>query len=264
MSVLRQLACCGLLLAFAASAQGAAEFVEFRFREPQAVTYRVELPVGARVAAMLKPELSAQATDNSARTVALTSRISLRLAEGADVTLLTARRPLTVDRVIAPQWFILQAPDAWTAAREAERLATLPEVLAAHPVRRLPMQTTGPYALRFNDRLFPNQWNLENRDANGVPQGVDLNVRAAWPFSQGAGVLIAVADMGVEISHPEFAVPSAGQPHYNFDSGNTNGAQLGSTENHGTAVAGYAVAQGNNGIGISGVEIGRASCRERV
>lgn len=253
MFVLRQLARWGLLLAFAASARGAAEFVEFRFREPQAVTYRVEIPVVARVAAMLKPELSAQATDSPARTVALTSRISLRLAEGADVTQLIARRPLIVDRVIASQWFILQAPEAWTAAREAERLATLPEVLAAHPVRRLPMQTTGPYAARFNDRLFPNQWNLENRDANGVPLGVDLNVRAAWPFSQGAGVLVAIADMGVQISHPEFVVPSANQPHYNFDSGNTNGAQLTSTENHGTAVAGYAVAQGNNGIGISGV-----------
>ncbi len=252
-SVLRHLACLGLLFALADAARGAAEFVEFRFREPQPVTYRLELPLGTRVAAMLKPELSAQATDSSARTVGLTSRVALRLAEGADVTQLIARRPLIVDRVVAPQWFILQAPDAWTAALETERLASLPEVLAAHPVRRLPMQTSGPYAARFNDRLFPNQWNLENRDANGVPQGVDLNVRAAWPFSQGAGVLIAIADMGVQISHPEFQVPSANQPHYNFDSGNTNGAQLGSTDNHGTAVAGYAVAQGNNGIGISGV-----------
>ena len=75
-----------------------------------------------------------------------------------------------------------------------------------------------------------------------MPLGVDLNVRAAWPFSQGAGVVIAIADNGVEISHPEFVGPAAGQPHYNFDAGNTNGAQLASTDIHGTAVAGYAVA----------------------
>ena len=253
MSVLRQLACWGFLLTFAAAASGASEFVEFRFRAPQPVTYRVEISVGTRVAAMLRPELSAQAADDSALVVGLTSRVVLRLAEGADVNALVAGTKLVVSRVLAPQWFILQAPDAWTAARESERLATFPEVLAAHPVRRIPMRNTGPYAARFNDRLFPNQWNLENRDAIGVPQGVDLNVRAAWPFSQGAGVLIAIADSGLQISHPEFVVPSANQPHYNFDAGNTNGAQLASSDNHGTAVAGYAVAQGNNGVGISGV-----------
>lgn len=252
-SILRSLACWGVLLAFATAVADAADFVEFRFREPQAVTYRVELPAGIRVAAMLKPELAARRSDDAARTVDLTSRVVLRLAEGVAVEPLTAGRLLTVDRVLAPQWFILQAPDAWTAAREAERLAARPEVLTAHPVRRFPMRTSGPYAARFNDRFFANQWNLENRDANGVPQGVDLNVRAAWPFSQGAGVLIAIADTGVQISHPEFAVPSANQPHYNFDNGNTNGAQLGSFDNHGTAVAGYAVAQGNNGLGVSGV-----------
>ena len=253
MSILRSLACWGVLLAFATTAADAADFVEFRFREPQPVAYRVDLPAGIRVAAMLKPELAARRSEDAAQTVDLTSRVVLRLADGVAVGPLTAGRLLTVDRVLAPQWFILQAPDAWTAAREAERLAALPEVLSAHPVRRIPMRTSGPYAARFNDRFFANQWNLENRDANGVPQGVDLNVRAAWPLSQGAGVVIAIADMGVQISHPEFVVPSANQPHYNFDNGNTNGAQLGALDNHGTAVAGYAVAQGNNGIGISGV-----------
>ena len=253
MSVLRQLACCGLFLFFAARAQGAAEFVEFQFREPQPVTYRVETPPGARVAAMLQPELPAWRVDDAAQTVNLTSRLSLRLAVGADVQSFVAGTRLVVAREFAPQWFILQAPDAWTAAREAERLAALPTVLAAHPVRRFPMRPSGPYAPRPDDRLIANQWNLENRDATGAPVGLDLNVRAAWPFSQGAGVVVAIADNGVEISHPEFVVPATGQPHYNFDSGNTNGAQLASSDIHGTAVAGYAVARGNNGTGISGV-----------
>jgi subtilisin family serine protease/subtilisin-like proprotein convertase family protein len=251
-SALRQLTGWIVFLAFAASA-GAADFVEFRFREPQPVTYRVELPVGTRVAAMLKPELPARRSDDAAQTVDLTSRISLRLAEGTDVNTFVAGTKLVVSRVFAPQWFILQAPDAWTAAREAERLAVLPDVLAAHPVRRFPMRNAGPYAARFNDRLIANQWNLENRDITGAQPGVDLNVRAAWPFSQGAGVLIAVADSGIDLAHPEFLVPAANQPHYNFDNGNTNGAQLSPGDNHGTAVAGYAVARGNNGIGISGV-----------
>ncbi|KAF0180128.1 MAG: Peptidase S8 and S53 subtilisin kexin sedolisin [Limisphaerales bacterium] len=251
--VLRQLARGFVFLVLAAASAGAADFVEFRFREPQPVAYRVELPAGARVTAMLQPELAARRSDDAAQTVDLTSRISLRLADGVDVNKLVAGTKLVVDRVFAPQWFILQAPDAWTAAREAERLAALPDVLAAHPVRRFPMRTAGPYAARFNDRLIPNQWNLENRDITGAQPGVDLNVRAAWPFSQGKGVVVAIADEGVELAHPDFVNPAAGQPHYNFENQTTNGNPLLASDNHGTAVAGYAVAQGNNGIGISGV-----------
>ena len=123
MSVLRKLACCGLLLAFAANARGATGFVEFRFREPQPVVYRIEIPAGARLAAMLQPELSARRADDAAQTVGLTSRVSLRLVAGADVNTLVVGSKLVVDRAIGPQWFILQAPDAWTAARESERLA---------------------------------------------------------------------------------------------------------------------------------------------
>ena len=249
---LRQLLCLAFLPAGLLCARAADE-VEFQFREPQPVAYRVTIPAGARITLLLRPELPARRADDPAQTVDLTSRISLRLAAGVDVNELVAGTKLVVDRVFAPQWFVLQAPDAWTAARESERLAALPEVLAAHPVRRFPLRSSGPYAARFNDRFIPNQWNLENRNASGVPQGVDLNVRAAWPFSQGAGVVVAIADNGVEISHPDFAGPAAGQPHYNFDNGNTNGAQLLSSDNHGTAVAGYAVARGNNGVGISGV-----------
>ena len=253
MSTLQPLACCGLILAFAAGAQGATGFVEFHFRDPQPVSYRIELPAGARIAAMLQPELAARRADDAAQTVNLTSRVSFRLAEGADVNKLIAGSKLFVDRVLAPQWFILQAPDAWTAARESERLAALPEVQVAHPVRRFPMRTSGPYAARFNDRLILNQWNLENRDINGTQAGVDLNVRAAWPFSRGAGVVVAIADNGVDLAHPDFLVPAAGQPHFNFENQTTNGGPVLSGDNHGTAVAGYAVAQGNNGVGISGV-----------
>ncbi|MBI5801597.1 MAG: S8 family serine peptidase [Verrucomicrobia bacterium] len=252
-SALPQLVCCGLFFAFASAARGATGFVEFRFREPQPVSYRIELPVGARIAAMLQPELAARRADDAAQTVDLTSRVSLRLAEGADVNTLIAGSKLVVDRVLAPQWFILQAPDAWTAAREAERLAALREVQASHPVRRFPMRSASPYAVRFNDRFIPDQWNLENRDITGAQPGVDLNVRAAWPFSRGAGVVVAIADNGVDLAHPEFVNPAAGQPHFNFENQTTNGSPVLLGDNHGTAVAGYAVAQGNNGIGISGV-----------
>ena len=245
--------CLGLWLALLPASGRAADFVEFRFREPQPVGYRVAIPTGGRVAAMLQPELSACRADDPAVTADLTSRISLRLTDGMDVKALIADTKLVVARVFAPQWFVLQASDAWTAAREAERFGTLPGVLAAHPVRRFPLRTSGPYAAEINDRFFANQWNLENRNADGLAQGADLNVRAAWPFSRGAGVVVAIADNGVDLAHPDFQASAVGQPHFNFENQTTNGNPVASSDNHGTAVAGYAVARGNNGVGISGV-----------
>ena len=76
--------------------------------------------------------------------------------------------------------------------REAGRLARLPGVLASHPVMRRELKLHGPYAPPPNDPYFafhPDkpvyeyQWSLENRGADGTLIGMDLNVRAAWPFS---------------------------------------------------------------------------------
>src|SRR6185295_15069737 len=100
-------------------------------------------------------------------------------------------------RAVAPDLFILQAPDATTALIEAQRLADQPDVLMSCPVRRrLQIRLHGPYSARPNDPYFYDQWNLEYRDATGTRLGADLNVRAAWPITRGAGTVIAVADDG--------------------------------------------------------------------
>src|SRR5439155_18360101 len=108
------------------------------------------------------------------------------------------------------------------------------------------------YALMPNDPYFPVQWNLENRGPDGAPLGVDLNVRAAWPFSRGDGVLVAICDDGVELDHPDLATNAMG-PHFNFSDGTLNGFPQSSLSEHGTSVAGLAVARSDNKIGISGV-----------
>jgi len=104
-----------------------------------------------------------------------------------------------------------------------------------------------------NDAYFPDQWHLENRDANGFRLGVDLNARWAWGFGRGAGVVVAVVDNGVETGHPDLAANMEGAPHFNFDMGVANGDPQREEHNHGTAVAGLIAAAGGNGRGISGI-----------
>lgn len=124
--------------------------------------------------------------------------------------------------------------------------------------------SAAPFAYRPNDPWFPIQLTLDSRNTNtGVAAIPDLNVRAAWPYTRGAGVTIAVGDVGVELDHPELGRATPGMPHRNFTSGDTNGnpsARSGFWA-HGTGVAGLAVAAQNNSLGMSGIapEAGLAS-----
>src|SRR5207245_2701037 len=134
--------------------------------------------------------------------------------------------------------------------------AARPVVLASYPIqRRQQIQKHGPYASRPNDPYFFEQWNLENRGANGVSLGVDLNARAAWPITRGAGSVVAVSDDGVELTHPEFVARAGNELHFYFDgmSGSTNAMPTDPDDNHSTEVAGLALAEGNNHRGMSGV-----------
>ena len=87
------------------------------------------------------------------------------------------------------------------------------------------------------------EWWLENRNSDGSRAGPDLNVRAAWPYTLGQGATIAVADNGVDYTHPALTNHGCGLD-CNFDLLNTNGANISCAAwgAHGTAVAGLAVA----------------------
>src|SRR5439155_296439 len=75
----------------------------------------------------------------------------------------------------------------------------------------------GPYAPQPDDQYFTEQWYLEQRNTNGAVTGPDLNVRAAWPYTRGEGVVVAVADLGVELVHPDLAPRVAGALNHNFN-----------------------------------------------
>lgn len=119
-----------------------------------------------------------------------------------------------------------------------------------------------------NDPLYSNQYHHNN-----------MNNPAAWNVSLGnPNILIGVTDDGVLLTHPDLQpniwvnpgeIPGNGIDDdgngyiddvngWDFSSGNNNPNPNGSSNDHGTHVAGIAAARTDNGIGIAGVA-GRAT-----
>ncbi len=213
------------------------------------MTYRVDAAVPPlRSASAPSQWLKAWPGNGATNSIELSSRVVVQLGSAADVGEVISGASLRLSRAVGRSIFILQAPDALSAADQAQRLAGLPNVLAAYPVFRRQASLDGSYAPGPTDNLFPNQWELEHRSSDGSPAGVDLDVRAAWPYAKGKGVTIAVVDTGVELTHPELSARVAGAPQFNFTQNNTNAGPFAGTATaaHGTEVAGLAAASINN------------------
>ncbi|MBC8094994.1 MAG: S8 family serine peptidase [Akkermansiaceae bacterium] len=224
---------------------------------PHSESFQIE-PAALRATAGSNPVewIRARRNDGSTNSVQLGSRVVLQVNSADALEELTGGGPLTLSRTISSNVFIFQAPDAMTAVREAARLAALPQVRASYPVLRHEGNLHGPYAPPPTDFYYLAQWPLEHR-VNGIPAGVDLNVRAAWPFTMGEGVTVAVADTGVELNHRELLAAVSNSVHHNFVLGNTNGSPVNrsSVGAHGTEVAGL-ISSGLNDYRIVGVAPG--------
>ncbi len=243
---------CGMAL----SAPSAPE-THFQFRMPHPATFRCS-PGDPQVAGVPGSPKTLRASPNGKPEdiVEFGDRIVLQ-GSPDDLKKLTAGRPLVLARKVTPDLWILQAPDAWTAAREAHRLAQSKNIAASYPVISRAADLCGPYAPLPTDFLFDKiisgtntaQWYLENRRLDGSKLGPDLNVRSAWPITHGEGITLAVADSGIEMTHPELVNQVAGQPHFNFVAQSSNGSPVSTTcpvGPHGTEVAGLALADLNH------------------
>jgi subtilisin family serine protease/subtilisin-like proprotein convertase family protein len=226
----------------------------FRFRLPHEARFHVndaDLPAASANA----PWLKAWPENGSTNYVQFGSRIVLQTKSPVELSRLISGHNLTPAQTVASNVFILQCQDALTAAREAHRLAQLPEVLAAYPIIRKSAALAGPYAPAPNDPFYSAQWYLEHRGGNGALNGPDLNLRAAWPFTRGQNTTIAIGDLGVELTHPEFSNNVGNTLHFNFVTQTTNAvpALRSGTWAHGTECSGLMVADANNAIGMSGI-----------
>jgi subtilisin-like proprotein convertase family protein len=114
-----------------------------------------------------------------------------------------------------------------------------------------------PEIVRHRERrgIFPQQWHLKATTLNGVAINASANVEAAHRVTRGEGIVIAVIDDGVDIDHLEFNYPGKIVAPRDATLGTNDprpkDPRLGDPENHGTACAGVACAEGK--FGASGV-----------
>jgi subtilisin family serine protease len=126
-----------------------------------------------------------------------------------------------------------------------------------------------------NDALFGNQWQYQNTGQTGGTPDADIDATEAWDHTTGGvtlsgdTIVVAVLDNGIDGDHPDLQrnrwINHAEIPNNGIDDDN-NGYEddylgwnvLNNSDNvegggHGTPVAGIVGADGNNGLGVSGV-----------
>ncbi|MEW5754844.1 MAG: S8 family serine peptidase [Pseudomonadota bacterium] len=97
---------------------------------------------------------------------------------------------------------------------------------------------------------FPQQWHLKSTTINGRRVTAHAAVESAWELSQGEGAIIAIIDDGLDMTHEEFS--SSGKIVAPRDATAANGNPTPHNgDDHGTACAGVACADGN--FGAAGV-----------
>ncbi|MEM7795235.1 MAG: S8 family serine peptidase, partial [Cyanobacteria bacterium P01_C01_bin.118] len=134
----------------------------------------------------------------------------------------------------------------------ANRLMRYPEVLVAEP--NVVVSTAPLY--RPKDGLYSKQWHLQHQGGTGLAPNSHISVEKAWDITRGSrSVVIAVTDDAFDLNHPD--LQGLGKLVAPSDLKHRDGLPMPSQdyENHGTAVAGLAVAE-ETGNGIVGVAPG--------
>ena len=131
-----------------------------------------------------------------------------------------------------------------------------------------------------NDPLFPEQWGLHNAGQNGGTPDADIDAPEAWDLRADAAAFpIAVIDTGIDYTHPDLDAniwTNAGETGndakgrdkrsngvdddsngyvddwHGWDFANDDNNPM-DDNGHGTHVAGIIGAEGNNGLGVTGV-----------
>jgi len=104
-----------------------------------------------------------------------------------------------------------------------------------------------------NDEYFSMQWHLHNTGQSGGTPGADIRAPEAWEITTGdPNIVVAVLDCGVDLNHPDLINNLL--PGYDFLEDDDRPEPTDDWDvDHGTACAGLVAAQGDNGIGVSGV-----------
>ena len=157
------------------------------------------------------------------------------------------------------------------ASSVVDQYVRLPEVEYAEPNYEIKLEEVdGPLVpVLPHDPQFSDQWALANSGQRGGKEGADISATLAWAKTTGSDkVVVAVLDTGVDYTHEDLARnmwvrPAGLEPYHDDELGtidDVNGFNaIDSTadpmdENgHGTHCAGIIGAEGENDVGIAGV-----------
>ncbi len=172
----------------------------------------------------------------------------------------------------APGWTAIDDLDDASAAATVQQYLALPEVEYAEENYeiRIPDSVDGPLVpVLPHDPQCSEQWALSNSGQRGGKQGADISAPLAWATTTGSEeVVVAVLDSGVDYNHEDLAPnmwtrPASMAPYEDSDLGVINDENgFNAVENasdpmdengHGTHCAGIIGAEGENDIGIAGV-----------
>lgn len=163
----------------------------------------------------------------------------------SDCEAILQRYNLTVKRQLdyARNAYFVSAPEGTglEVFELADRLLREPTVEYCHPelVRELRKR-----------KAFPDQWHLKTTTIQGQEIKASANVEEAWKLAVGAGMTIAIIDDGVDVDHEEFRSSNKIVAPRDVTR-QSNDPRPVQSDNHGTACAGVACANGN--FGASGV-----------
>ena len=164
--------------------------------------------------------------------------------------------PEACRRVLAEFGLTIKDQPAWATnsffASAPEGVGQEVFAIAAQLLERPDVEFAHPELIRRAARrgVFAQQWHLATTTINGRTVAASANVAAAHAVTEGAGVTIAIIDDGCDMDHEEFAGPGKIRAPRDV-TGNDDNPRPGAGDNHGTACAGVACADGK--FGASGV-----------
>ncbi|HEX7332718.1 MAG TPA: S8 family peptidase [Pyrinomonadaceae bacterium] len=175
----------------------------------------------------------------------------------------------------------LENAEGWTAVDDLDnadassivaQYSQLPEVEYAEPNYEINLEEAGAGPLEPilpHDPQFNDQWALANSGQRGGKQGADISATLAWATTTGSNKLVvAVLDTGVDYTHEDlmenmWVRPATLEPYHDNELGtidDLNGfnaidsaADPMDDNGHGTHCAGIIGAEGENNLGIAGV-----------
>lgn len=255
---LRTLCIAALALGFAAHAPAAPHAAsvssQFHFLDGTEETFRVLDIDFADQFARLSADWILGVPTSEGYPVGIGSQLvlSAQNAEALDATI--AELQLRVNAAPFPGIRIIDAADPYHAAALATQLSQRDDIQVACPILKRRLARYDRYASQPNDPYFEEQLYLENRNRRGRNLGIDLNIRAAWPYGMGERVSIGIGDDGIDTTHPDLAEATENQFHFDFINNESHVRSTPPTYGfHGAAVAGIAAARGSNEIGMAGV-----------